>query len=439
MKTQTRYRKRWPCAWLGFSLLLLCANLFASNDERTSPNYSITAETTDLGGRRSGSANYTNDGSIGLINGIAGSASFLAESGYIPQIRDVPAATPTPTPPGLVQISGSLSSCANPVAGPVAGVTLTLTGSASISTLSDASGNYTLPSLPAGGNYVVTPSKSPLPRASAPINTIDIVAIQRHYLNVTSLPPGCRQAAADVNGDSAINTIDVVAIQRFYLDVPTGNANTGQYRFVPASRTYQGINSNQTGQNYDVYILGDVAAPFASRDGNPGPDAFDASSFPRMRALTGAELRLPNLALNPPATGLAVPVEVTNIDPKENLVGFQGDLIFDPTVIAFEDEPVQKAGLTSGNWSVAGNVLAGPNSQATLRVSAYSTDFQPLDGGGTLFELRVRRVKSGPQPVPLLWANPPGDLFFIDANLDIERPEVATPGIIRLLVRPGSN
>jgi hypothetical protein len=61
----------------------------------------------------------------------------------------------------------------------------------------------------------VTPTKTALAPGSTGINTIDIVAVQRHFLNVTPLPPGCRLSAADVNADTAINTIDVVAIQRF--------------------------------------------------------------------------------------------------------------------------------------------------------------------------------------------------------------------------------
>jgi hypothetical protein len=65
-----------------------------------------------------------------------------------------------------------------------------------------------------------------------------------------------------VNGDSAINTFDVIAMQRFFLGNSTGIANTGKYRFTPTGRTYSGIVSDQTAQNYDTLILGDVASPF---------------------------------------------------------------------------------------------------------------------------------------------------------------------------------
>ena len=67
-------------------------------------------------------------------------------------------------------------------------------------------------------------------------------------------------------------------------------------------------------------------------------------------------------------------VRTTAIDAKNNLVGFQGDFTFDERVVTFQSEPVQKAGITGGNWNVSGNILAGPGPIRTLRVSAYSND-----------------------------------------------------------------
>ena len=180
---------------------------------------------------------------------------------------------PGSTPPGnitiqtgvTVNVSGAISYCSNPVPGPVPGVTLTLTGNAASSTLSDGSGNYTLSSLPSGGSFTVTPTKAALAPGAAGINTVDVVATQRHFLTITPLPPGCALTAADVNGDTAVDTVDVVAIQRFFLGLSTGIANTGQYQFTPANRNYPGVTSNQTAQNYGTLVLGDVVSPFAER------------------------------------------------------------------------------------------------------------------------------------------------------------------------------
>ena len=150
-----------------------------------------------------------------------------------------------------------------PVPGPVANITLTLTGTQSSTTLTDSNGNYVFSSLQSGGTYTVTPSKASLLPGSAAINTIDVVAIQRHFLVIGSPLTGCRLTAADVDRNTLINTVDVVAVQRFFLGLTTGTANTGKYNFAPTSRNYLAVTTDQTGQDYDVLVLGDVASPFA--------------------------------------------------------------------------------------------------------------------------------------------------------------------------------
>ena len=141
-------------------------------------------------------------------------------------------------------------------------VTLTLTGDATTSAMTDGSGNYQFSSLANGGNYIVTPAKSAQTPGSPGINTVDVIATQRHFLNIALLPPGCPLTAADVNGDTLVSTADVVAIQRFFLGLSTGIANVGKYQFNPANRTYPGIVNSQTAQNYDTLVFGDVASHF---------------------------------------------------------------------------------------------------------------------------------------------------------------------------------
>ena len=130
--------------------------------------------------------------------------------------------------------------------------------------MTNGSGNYMFSSLPSGGSYTVTPTKAALPPGSTGINTVDVVATQRHFLMIGTPLTGCRLTAADVNGDSMVNTVDVVAIQRFFLILSTGIANVGKYQFNPVNRSYSGIVSDQTSQNYDTLVFGDVASPFAN-------------------------------------------------------------------------------------------------------------------------------------------------------------------------------
>ena len=98
-----------------------------------------------------------------------------------------------------------------------------------------------------------------------------------------------------MNGDGAINTVDVIAIQRFFLGFSTGIANTGKYQFSPASRTYPGLVSNQTGQNYDTLVFGDVASPFAERSGGPSQTGVGDGTTDGEVVSTVAEVALPEV------------------------------------------------------------------------------------------------------------------------------------------------
>jgi hypothetical protein len=109
---------------------------------------------------------------------------------------------------------------------------------------------------------MVTPSKAARPPGSNGIDTVDVIAVQRHFLAI-SLLTGCRLAAADCASPAGITTADVIAIQRFFLGFSTGIGNVGKYSFTPASRSYPLLFSDQTGQNFDTIVFGDVASPFA--------------------------------------------------------------------------------------------------------------------------------------------------------------------------------
>jgi len=402
----------------------------------------------------------SNFGWVILANEIdAGSAKRLnsrENSSNPPQLTvtyQIPCVTPTPTPPPTVNISGNISYCSNPVPGPVPNVTLTLTGSASGSTLSDGSGNYTFASLASGGSYTVTPAKAALTPGSPGITIVDVIATQRHYLVLGTPLSGCQLRAADVNGDSAINVVDVLAIQRFFLGLSTGIANTGQYQFTPASRTYPGVVSDQTAQNYDTLVFGDVAPGFVERPGGPsqdgaGNDVIGAGQIAATVAtvalpeVTVAQLRTPkNSREQAPSrvqasrSNFIAAVTTSAVDAKNKLVGFQGDFTFDERVVTFQSEPVQKAGITGGNWNVSGNVLPGAGPIRTLRISAYSNDFTPLSGSGTLFELRMTRVSQAGQGTRLIWAAPPDQFIFIDADLKTQKAGDAVAGSVKTLSR----
>ena len=68
---------------------------------RTSANYTIATDTADAGGRRTTSANYTNDGSLGGVAGISTVAApaETAKHGYLGQLSAVTGLVLSATPP----------------------------------------------------------------------------------------------------------------------------------------------------------------------------------------------------------------------------------------------------------------------------------------------------------------------------------------------------
>ena len=88
-------------------LLAISPSLYAGS--RNSPNYTITADTADAGGRRATSASYTNDGSAGLIAGIStvASPSETAKHGYIAQLYDLASGISLSATPATIDEGGT--------------------------------------------------------------------------------------------------------------------------------------------------------------------------------------------------------------------------------------------------------------------------------------------------------------------------------------------
>src|SRR5205814_6111657 len=158
-------------------------------------------------------------------------------------------------------------------------------------------------------------------------NTVDVIAVQRHFLAIALLT-GCRLTAGDCAAPSGINTVDVIAIQRFFLVLSTGIGNVGKYSFNPTSRSYSPLTTNQTAQNYAAMVFGDVATPFANP--RPAEPPSESASVSTVSAIT-----LPDIAASQSRSNVTAAVKTSEIDPKNNLVGFQGDFTFDERAITF--------------------------------------------------------------------------------------------------------
>jgi hypothetical protein len=87
-------------AVVAFTVLSMIPSMaFAASD--------ITTSTIDGGGRRTSSANYTMDGSVGGIGGISSALSDAAKNGYIGQLTEVASVIVTSTPSAINEGSTS--------------------------------------------------------------------------------------------------------------------------------------------------------------------------------------------------------------------------------------------------------------------------------------------------------------------------------------------
>jgi hypothetical protein len=323
-------------------------------------------------------------------------------------------------PAGTASISGTVTYCVSAPPPPVPNVTMTLTGPPNDSTTTNASGVYTFPSVTTGNTYTVTPSKTALPKGSAGIDTVDAIRAQRQFLGTLTLT-GCQLTAADVNEDTLVDTSDAIAIQRFFTVQATGTANAGQWRFTPLNRTYISLTSNQSGQDYNALALGDTNGDLTPS----GPSIETAQSV--QAPTTVATVSLPIASVANSITNFSLPVTTSTISAADNLVGFQGDFTFDPSVVTFQTPRASKAGLTLiGSWSLSASIL--PDG-VTLRVSAFNTDDppMPLSGSGVLFNLNFTRVSSTVGAFSdLTWKASPNNFVFIDGNT-IKQAPTSTP------------
>jgi hypothetical protein len=310
---------------------------------------------------------------------------------------------------------------------------MTLTGGPGGSTVTAANGTYSFTGLPAGLNYTVTPSKATRPPLSGGINAVDVLAVQKQFLQIPPALLACHLLAADVTPPlmGNPNAVDILAIQKYFLGL-SGVASTGSYQFTPATRTYTALATNQTAQDFEARVLGDVVGGFVNppRPGGGGSDEAASDDSSREIPSTVASVALPQVAADQAKSNFTAAVTASTIDAKNKLVGFQGDFTFDERVVTFASEPVSNAGLTGSNWNVSGNVLPGTGPIRTLRVAAFSHDFTPLSGQGTLFNLNMIQVGQGAQKTALNWAAAPDQFIFIDADLNTQSAGNAAPGSV---------
>ena len=112
-------------------------------------------------------------------------------------------------------VSGTILS---PKGFPVNIASVNVSGTSTKSTLTDASGNFSV-MLGSGANtsYVLAPYKNNDVVKANGVTTLDVALIQSHILQKSILNSPYKILAADVNGDGKVSTLDIVFIKRLIL------------------------------------------------------------------------------------------------------------------------------------------------------------------------------------------------------------------------------
>jgi len=163
---------------------------------------------------------------------------------------------------------------------PIAGVTVTLSGSAGKTVVTGSDGLYKFNVLK-GGSYVVTPSKSNDVSTNNGVTTGDISLIRKHVLTGNFFTSPYKIIASDANNSGTVSTGDIVFVRKVVLNntvtfpiTTTPSITYGRlWEFVSSgfiftnpqipfpfdeARTYSNISSSQSNQNFIGIKLGDV-------------------------------------------------------------------------------------------------------------------------------------------------------------------------------------
>ena len=178
------------------------------------------------------------------------------------------------------------------------------------------------------------------------------------------------------------------------------NFPTGQNFYIRARGYYRGGFCNGSESIAESVRNAFIPEPMSAPTPTPTPEPTPFSTPPPTATPTPSstpepttspflveEVTLPTADERPIDSSHFRDVKTSDINPNDNLIGFQGSFTFDETVFTFQDPPVSFE--RAGNWSITGNVLPGPGPIRTLQVTAFSEDSTPLEGAGPLFRLRM--------------------------------------------------
>lgn len=280
-------------------------------------------------------------------------------------------------------VSGKVTYGNSVIEKPVVRTTLNGTGSVNNSTMTDLNGLYNLSGFGSGA-YTVTPTKSGDVNG---ITAFDSAMIAQHVVGLTTLN-ATQGIVADVSANSAVTSFDAALIAQYVVAIPNSSI-TGTWKFAPVNRSYTNVETNQTNQNYQALLMGEVSGNWTAPASFSGLYKFEGNLQPDMVVAVNT----PNLFSSPGAS-LTVPLQVQDTT-GQGIISYQYDLAYDANVITPQGSPCEVAGTLSSMLLATCN----PATPGLLRVAVFGS--MPLSGTGVLMNLKFTVVGTAGNTSPL--------------------------------------
>jgi hypothetical protein len=245
------------------------------------------------------------------------------------------------------------------------------------------SGTYSLTGFGAGS---YTPTKTGGVNGS--ISSFDAARIAQHSAG----PPnpqltGNQLVVADVSNSGTVSSFDAGMIAKFVAGPPytaPGIGATASWRFNPTNRVYASVVSSVTAQDYGALLMGEVTGNWTDNGTRPanGIERSTAVAAPSLVASANKEV--------------VIPVTVEGVANKD-VIAYEFDLRYDPSVIQPQGDPVDLVGTASRGLTAVTNVIE----PGLLRVVVYGPT--PISENGLLLNLRFTAVGTPGSVSPLTW------------------------------------
>ena len=218
----------------------------------------------------------------------------------------------------ILTISGNCYYYVNDL--PIPDATLITSGSGIVSANTNSQGFYQLQGLEVSGNYTVTSERAAYTDWSSHlITTYQAALTLRQAIGLENFTTN-QIKAADVDKSGAVTAFDAALIAQFAVGISGHqDSRVGQWLFIPAFRSYYGLNASYENQDYTGILLGDVTGDWND-------------SFGNKKSASGQTIAwLDDVTVDSDQI-ISLPIKIS---PGGSLLSWQIHLKFDPSILDF--------------------------------------------------------------------------------------------------------